>query len=196
MDMESLTLCKYLISTNVELVNSTALGDCHCIGLRSFIINEKPKIRLFIAEPDCELYQNFNPTDPIIAIHPHRYDDIFIQLEGRLTHHIYQLDGNMEFNKYGYLRLSDCDKRLHQIGTERLDYIGAMDDVKFLKSDTLHTASISGNRCSWMIIETFENADFNQFAYHKDLVERPELYKKIPDGVEYLNNYFINNLST
>lgn len=192
--MEYLKLCEYLVSVNTELVNRTALGDCHCIGLNSFIINEKPKIRLFVAEPNCELYQNFDCTDPIIAIHPHRYDDIFIQLEGRLIHHIYQLGKEMEFNKYGYLRLSDCDKQLHQIGTERLDYIGAMDDVKFLKSETLHTASISGDRCSWMIIETFEDTNFNQFAYHKYLVERPELYNKIPNGAEYLNNYLMSKI--
>ena len=41
-----------LVEKNKELVKHTAIKDCHHKNLHSFIINEKPKIRLFIAD-DC-----------------------------------------------------------------------------------------------------------------------------------------------
>ena len=104
--MNTLQLCKYLISVNAELIAKTAMHNCHCIGLNSFIINEKPKVRLFIAEPNCELFEKFDYTNPIIPIHPHKYDDMFSQLEGIMINHLYEVGGDLEFNNYQSLWLS------------------------------------------------------------------------------------------
>jgi hypothetical protein len=187
--MNSLALCKYLISINTELIEKTALSNCHCIGLNSFIINEKPKIRLFIAESNCELFKEFNYLNPLIPIHPHKYDDMFSQLEGTLTHHLYEIGNSLSFNKYQYLRLSDKSS-IKFIGNEYLNYIGAKSNIGELKAKELHTVSLQGERCSWLITETFEDKKFNQVAYHQNLVENKNLYTPIMDSINYLNSYF------
>jgi hypothetical protein len=183
-------MLKRLIIDNRELVEKTAIGNCHCIGLNSFIINERPKMRLFIAEENCELFNKFDFLNPIIPIHPHKYDDLFVQLEGEMIHHLYEVDykGN-EYNKYRYARLSDKETEIINIGKEKLNYLGGK-KVKELKSTELHTASLSGKRCSWVITETLEDKNFQQVAYHQDLKSRPELYKKIIHPFDYLKTYF------
>lgn len=192
--MESLQLVQYLIETNKKLVQETALANCHCIGLNSFIINEKPKIRLFIAEQNCELFQKFDYRNPVVPIHPHKYDDLFTQLEGEMYHHIYTYDRRGDlFNGYKYLRLSDKKVKIEQVRKEKLFYWGPK-KVTSLEAKTLHTASLRGNKCSWLVTETFEDPDFKQVAYHSNLITyeaaRPELYKPIANADHYLRAYF------
>lgn len=188
--MNTLQLCKYLISVNAELIEKTAMSNCHCIGLNSFIINEKPKVRLFIAEPNCELFEKFDYLNPIIPIHPHKYDDMFSQLEGIMINHLYKVGGIHEFNKYQYKRLSDNKTELELLGKEYLDYLGGKTHITELKATELHTASLQGERCSWLITEAFENKNFEQIAYHQNLIERKELYKPMSNSNEYLHSYF------
>ena len=188
--MNTLHLCKYLISINSELIAKTAISNCHCIGLNSFIINERPRVRLFIAESNCELFEKFDYSNPIIPIHPHKYDDMFSQLEGVMINHLYEVGGELEFNKYSYLRLSDKSKEIERIGKENLKYLGAKKNITELKATELHTASLQGERCSWLITETFENKSFEQISYHKNLVKRSELYKSFTNANEYLHSYF------
>src|SRR5690606_15360009 len=132
--MNTLQLCKYLISVNAELIAKTAMSNCHCIGLNSFIINEKPKVRLFIAEPNCELFEKFDYLNPIIPIHPHKYDDMFSQLEGTMINHLYKVGGIHDFNKYQYKRLSDKKTELELLGKECLDYLGGKTHITELKA--------------------------------------------------------------
>lgn len=185
---------KYLILTNKELIEKTAISNCHCIGLNSFIINEKPKVRLFIAEKDCELLSAFHFLNPIIPIHPHKYDDVFTQIEGEIIHHLYRVGYNYffncgDFNKYQYARLSDKETKIIKIDREKLTYLGSK-TLTHLKSYELHTATLWGDRCSWLVTETFEDKNFQQIAYHQDLKSRPELYKPISNPFEYLRTYF------
>jgi len=188
--MDTLQLCKYLITVNSELINKTAMSNCHCIGLNSFIINENPKIRLFIAEPNCELFKKFDYLNPIIPIHPHKYDDIFSQLEGNMINHLYEVGSMYSFKKYHYKRLSDNETELELLDNEYLDYLGGRNNIIFLKSNQLHTANLEGDRCSWLVTETFRNKNFEQFAYHQDLIKRKELYIPIINGSNYLYKYF------
>lgn len=190
--MNTLQLCKYLISVNAELIKKTAMSNCHCMGLNSFIINENPKVRLFIAEPNCELFEKFDYLNPIIPIHPHKYDDLFLQIEGKMVNHLYQVGGGLEFNKYQYLRLSDKSTKLEILGKENLKYLGSKSNLTELAATELHTASLEGEKCSWMIIETFENKHFKQIAYHQNLIERKELYVTMQDPNLYLSKYFEN----
>lgn len=190
-------LVKYLISINKDLINKTALSNCHCIGLNSFIINEKPKIRLFVAEPNCELI-----TDEIyligenpIPIHAHKYDDFFITLEGQVVQYLYKVCDDhrgSKFNKYEYRRLSDNSMQPVLIGEENLTINSIIHNHSELKADQLHTVGLrpTKDKCSWIIIETFEDNNFKQVAYHKDLKERDGLYIPIDNGYDYLTNYF------
>lgn len=185
--------CKHLIETNLSLVQKTALQNCHCIGLKSFIINESPRIRLFIADKNCEL-KKFNLFNPIIPIHAHKYDDSFYQLEGLLVHHIYSPDNNgIVFNKYKYLRLSDSDKKIQKIGYERLGYLGGFAHINELDSKTLHTAQVILNkrkRCSWIVQEGLEDKTFEQVSYHRRLMHRKKLYQQMEDPLMFLDKYF------
>lgn len=185
---------KHIISVNKELIEKTAIGNCHCIGLNSFIINGKPKVRLFIAEKNCELFGKFDFLNPIIPIHPHKYDDVFSQIEGEMTHHLYSVGyGGNEYSKYRYARLSDKETQIVNVGKAKLIYLGG-EKIKELKASELHTASLSGERCSWMVTETKEDKNFQQIAYHQNLKSRPELYKPIVEPFEYLKTYFNINL--
>lgn len=188
--MNTLQLCKYLISINGKLIDQTAMTNCHCIGLNSFIINERPKIRLFIAAPNCELFDDFDYFNPIIPIHPHKYDDLFSQLEGTMINHLYKVGGPLEFNKYQYKRLSDKKTDIELLGKVSIEYLGGKSDISELKSTELHTASLQGKKCSWMVTETFKNEKFEQVAYHQNLVGRTGLYVPMVNSKDYLNSYF------
>lgn len=186
-------LVTYLIGINKELIEKTALGNCHAIGLNSFIINEKPRMRLFIAERHCELFNHFEYYNPIIPIHPHKYTDIFEVLEGTVTHHIYvPHHSGVTFNKYKYNRLSDTKTNIEQVGTEALVRESSNWNTNtILKSNQLHTVSLhGGNGCCWLITETFPDDNFEQIAYHQNLVHRPELYTPIENPYDYLKQYF------
>lgn len=188
----SILLAKHLIDVNYTLVINSAIKDCHCLGLYSFIINQSPKIRLFIADENCELRNNYNIENPLIPIHAHKYDDVFLQVHGILIHHIYQEGNGFYFpiNKYTYSRLSD-DISINNLGKVNLEYLGSEQELKELSAKCLHSVSISSKgRCSWMIIEGKEDKSFEQVCYHRDLKFRKELYKPFPNAIEYLNNYF------
>ena len=186
----TLDLVKQLIKTNNDSINSTAIKNCHALGLNSFIINHIPKIRLFIADDDCELFEKFDPLNPKIPIHAHKYNDLFMQLEGELIHHFYNIGTDIKFNKYRYYRLSDKEQTIQNIGCEYLKYRGEKHDVVELKSSILHSVSLSGEKCSWIIIELDKDENFEQVSYHQNLVNNPELYKRFDDPINYLNQYF------
>lgn len=196
-DMKHLSFVEQMIERNPELINNTALGNCHCVGLNSFVIghrreNPVAKIRLFIAEPHCELFQDYDPENPIIAIHPHKYDDHFSCMEGRLTHHFYKPGTGIDFNKYKLNRLSDKSKDIIKLGSEELTYIGGTWSA-CLDAKTLHSVSLRGNkynpRCSWIVMEGNEDPTYEPIAYHQNLVKRHGLYTPIENGVEYIKNH-------
>lgn len=193
---------KKLFLKNWEIIEQTGLRNCHCFGLNSFIINETPRIRLFITEPNCELYvKDFQYEkyikNPIIPIHMHKYNDHFIQLEGGLTHYIYgvindkimTIHDGISFNSYQYSRLGD-ETKINKIGKEKLYFQWDTTNINYLPGDTLHTVSVEGDRCSWLIIETTLNKDFNQICYHKNLKNKEGLYVPFNNPVDYLMDYF------
>lgn len=185
-------LCEYLISINSEIIERTAIKNSSCIGLNSFIINEKPKIRLFTADSNCELYKYYDYKNPIIPIHPHKYDDLFITLQGNVIHHIYELGGDIEFNSYQYGRLSDNELKINKVGKANLSYLGTRSSNQMkLDAKTLHSVQLKGDKCSWMIIETFQDSNFKQIAYHKNLRERKNLYQSFENPVSYLKSYLL-----
>jgi hypothetical protein len=186
--MKPMGLVKYLISTNTDLINRTGISNCHCIGLSSFIINENPKIRLFIGEKNCELFSEYDYLNPIIPIHPHKYDDIFIQLEGKLINHLYEVGGDLEFKKWEYPRISGGE--IKYIGNENLQYLGGRSDVTELKSKELHSVSLEGEKSSWLVLETFRDLNFKQISYHQNLIKKENLYKPIENSSQYLRDYF------
>ncbi len=189
---------KYLISINSDLVESKAICNCHCVGLNSFIINERPKIRLFVADKYCKLYDDFDSVNPIIPIHPHKYDDVFVQVSGTLIQHLYvpidnsyQFNSGIEFNKYKYGRLSD-NQIIENFGKQNLEYKGQFPNLEYLKSNQLHTVSLDfgiETLCSWLVFETFEDKEFKQVAYHKNLKEDKQLYKQLNNPIHYLNQH-------
>ncbi len=198
----SLLLCRFLINSNKELIEKTALKDCHVIGLNSFILNEKPRIRLYTADPNCELYTNISTINPLLPIHRHKYRDLFYSLHGIVIHYIYDEEnwigiGQSPFaiNKYRYNRIGDSNKKIELVeDSASLAYRSTLYNPDYLDAETLHTVILhpDNEKCSWMIIETEKDSFFEngQYAYHQDLKDRPELYKPFTNPIEYLNEYF------
>ena len=192
----ALHYAKFLINSNQELIARTAIKDCHCIGLNSFIINEKPRIRLYTADENCELY-GARFDNPVIPIHSHKYDDIFTPISGKLIHHIWDWHSNnkyhgLTFNKYKYYRLSDDETDIEHTGSELLVYRYNDSDITFLPAKTLHSVGIKGSNVCWMITETdpVEEGKFEQIGYHQELKMRDELYKELKNPFDYLNDFF------
>lgn len=181
-------LLNFFIDKNPGLIEKTALKNCHAVGLNSFILNSYPKFRLFTCDEECEI-KKYDPANPIIPIHPHKYDDLFFQLTGRLNHHLYEKKPNgIKFNKYNFIRLDNINAKIVNLGEENLKYIGQFSDVNKLKSKTLHTVSVEDD-CSWLIIETKKDDTFEEIFYHQNLQERNELYKKFDNPIDYLKGF-------
>ncbi len=199
--LATIMLVKHLISINKDLIEKTAIRNCHCIGLNSFIINEKPRIRLFIADNYCELYKPFDFRNPTIPIHRHKYDDIFYTISGKLIQHFYiekEENSDVTLNKYNYKRIKDSEHINHtRIGEQNLAYLNTS-NKNVLESNELHTISIKKKKlknASWIIIETKEDQEFTQEAYHAKLEHKPDLYKKFDyPPMDYLYNRFISNI--
>jgi hypothetical protein len=188
----SVKVVKYFLHYNSEIIKKTALSDCHAIGLNSFILNESPKIRLFICDNDSELYSSYNPERPIIPIHPHKYDDLFFPINGKLIHHLYTKNSNgIEFNKYHFIRLSNVDMEIKNLGTEKLKYVGYFNSINKLKSKALHTVSVEDKDTAWLIMETNQDMSFNEIFYHHDLKPRPDLYQKKNNPIEFIEDFLI-----
>lgn len=181
-------LLSYLIDNNQSIIEKTALRNCHAVGLNSFILNLDPKVRLFICDDECEV-RNYDPANPVIPIHPHKYDDLFFQINGKLTHHLYERRPNgIKFNKYNFIRLNNIDTDIVKLGEESLRYIGEFSNVNRLRSKTLHGVSVDGD-CSWIIIETKKDDTFDEVFYHQDLKRRDELYKPFNNPVDFLKRF-------
>jgi hypothetical protein len=186
-------IINYFISQNQSTIQKTALKDCHAVGLNSFILNQYPKVRLFICDEDTEI-KKYDISNPIIPIHPHKYDDLFFQIEGKLVHHLYQKsDNGIEFNKYNFIRLNNINMEIKNLGKQKLRYIGQFSNVNKLRSKTLHTVSIEDAPCSWLIIETKEDETFSEVFYHQNLIRRDDLYKPFNNPIEFLIE-FVNKL--
>lgn len=193
---DCINIIEFFLKKNRTIIEKTALSDCHVKGLSSFILNYNPKIRLFICEPDCELFEKYNPKNPIIPIHPHKYDDLFFQVSGKLVHHLYEKKrgGGIFMNKYNFIRLNNIDNEIVNLGEEELKYIGDFTNINKLKSRTLHSASVKGYYPSWIIIETNQDDMFSEVLYHKNLKKREDLYNVIINPVKYIED-FIDKVS-
>ena len=184
-------LLNYLIDRNPNIIEKTALKNCHAVGLNSFILNFDPKIRLFICDDECEI-KKYDPSNPVIPIHPHKYDDLFFQINGNLVHHLYERrrDG-IKFNKYNFIRLNNINTDITKLGEENLRYIGQFSNINRLRSKTLHTVSVEGD-CSWIIIETKKDDTFSEIFYHQNLQKRGELYQPFDNPISFLKD-FVNH---
>lgn len=191
---------KYRIRDRKDLIEKTAIRNCHALGLHSFIINENPKMRLFIADPDSELSNVYNPEEPIIPIHSHKYNDLFSVLYGTLHQHLYTLSHDeiiMPFpiNSYNLIRISDSKKELANLGRVNLTHLDTKSykTEHFLKAEELHSVSTTpdkNGKCAWLITETIANVHYTQVAYHQNLIKRNNLYLPFENAHDYLMKYF------
>lgn len=198
--MNSWLTAEFLVATNKKLIEATALRNCHCLGLNSFIINENPRIRLFIADQGCELFQPFDNANPLIPIHPHKYSDLFATLMGEVTHHLYKVEDEFTeqrlvgFRQYTYNRISDQKSEIVCLGNVILSHLVSSSAITQLNAEVLHTVSLTPDSvtgvCAWMIMETYEDPGFKQVSYHQYLEARPNLYQAFPDAYRYLQRFF------
>lgn len=187
----------------------TALADCHAVGLSSFVLHgnyhsrHPVQLRLFLADESCELRKPYRIWNPLLAIHPHKYEDTFVPIAGTLRHHLYGSVSDLEteagvgsmavslgtyrrrarrFNAYRYPRLDDSHAPVLD-GQGCLVYMGYRDTslatpLVSLDANALHSAEVCGNGnepCAWLVVQGRRDAGFQPIAYHQDLRHRPEL---------------------
>lgn len=189
-------LVKKLIEINQQLVIDTAIKNCHVTGLHSFIINENPKIRLFLADKTCSLRLPFDFKKPYLTIHPHKHNDLFIPLtKSKIFHHIYKLveyttenSISLETNMYNRLDIKKENMKGTCGGSDWLEYIGPTQKT-FLKSNELHTVSIFGlDKCAWIIIEIGADEDFYQISYGGEQITL-DCYQTFTNPIEYIKDF-------
>lgn len=181
---------KKLIEYNYDIIESTAIKNCHVDGLHSFVLNKSPKIRLFIADENCALRNSYSIYCPILTIHPHKHNDIFVPLTAtKITHHLYKISpSGIPFRSINFKRL-DNNSTIKICENERLKYIGGFKKL-FLFSHELHSVSIDSNgKCAWLILECGTDKNFKQISYGG--AEIPSTcYQKFIDPVTYIKDYF------
>lgn len=185
-----------LISNNKNIVEKTAIKNCHVSGLHSFILGYEPKIRLFLADSTCALRNPFDYKNPYLTIHAHRHNDIFIPLtETKIVHHLYKKvtftdDNSINFTLNMYNRLNNSTENMHGItgGSEWLEYIGST-SKPFLRAKELHTVNILGpKKCAWLVIEYGTDDTFEQLSYGGEQITN-DCYQKFDNPISYINDF-------
>ena len=188
MNREHARYVRYLINRNGPLVANSAISHCHCLGLHSFVISQDPKVRLFIADDDCEIHTDSG----VIPIHSHKYDDYFQVISGAMFHSIHDFSNNGRlYNSYTYRRIGDTDEQeIVSMGQSMLSVVDVIAQENLvLPANRLHSVRLSGSNVMWTLTELERNVKFNQICYKDgELKRRDELYKPMPNAVEFIES--------
>ena len=181
---------KHLVERNYIIVINSAIAHCHCLGLHSFIINENPRIRLFIADDHSEIHRDGN----VIPIHSHKYRDYFQVINGSVCHAVYDRveSGGKLYDSYRYGRIGDGDFEPIRVGEARLK-LGKLltQDEVILPADALHSVRLRDSNVMWTVTELDRNDAFDQVCFsERKLVARRDLYKPLPNAIEFIRNRF------
>lgn len=191
-------LVKKLLLRNPELITRTAIKNCHCIGLHSFIVCEVPyKVRLFLADEQCELRKPFDVKKPHLTIHRHKHSSIFIPLtKTKIVHQLYKVTENssesvncFSFDTNMYARLNEPYYHGQTGGSDWLVYCGASDTC-FLHAEEFHTVNILGQeKCAWLVVELTSDTGFTQISYGGEKLT-DGCYQQFDNPIEYINEFF------
>lgn len=192
------SLIKKFIELHSDSIIETAIKNCHCIGLHSFIIRTKPfKIRLFLADENCELRQPYDVENPHLTIHRHRHSSIFVPLtKTKIIHQLYRIAENsfdsvncFSFSTNIYSRLNQKYFHGQTGGSDWLTYCGASSKC-FLHAEEFHSVNILGNeKCAWLVIELSEANDFEQISYGGAKLT-DGCYQKFDDPIKFITDFF------
>lgn len=144
------------------------LINCHCVGVDSIILNENPIIRLFIANPNHELWRN-DTHEWSVALHAHHCDITIVPILGFIYNKIETSYGIPTIlNEYQYESFikgcgsfkSTFNNRSFRLRSELLTR-----SIKMGATDR-HTIIVNkGHSASWIIIEGQENYNYNSNCY-------------------------------
>lgn len=191
------SLIRKLLTHDTKTIIETAIKNCHCVGLHSFIVRTSPyKIRLFLADETCELRKPYDVQNPHLTIHRHKHSSIFIPLtKTKIIHQMYQPSENslspnsFSFDTNLYTRLNQAYFRGQTGGSDWLTYLGAEDRV-FLRAEEYHSVNILGReKCAWLVIELTESPEFEQISYGGETLSH-ECYQKFEDPIRYITEFF------
>lgn len=131
--------------------------DCHTINVDSIVLarNCEKLVRMFIAWPDHELYENSEPPFSV-GVHDHKYDICLERIAGEIYNEEYEVvnQGGYRLNKYGFTGgCGDCS--IYFIGKENIalkdNYPINMNDIPH---DSLHTIYVRRNKpAAWKVYE-------------------------------------------
>lgn len=192
------SLVSRFLEHHAESIIETAIKNCHCIGLHSFIIRIRPfKIRLFLADEACELRKPFDVKNPHLTIHRHKHNSIFVPLtKTKIIHQMYAIALNscdsantFSFSTNIYTRLNQPYDHGLAGGSDWLTYLGAY-NRQFLRADEYHSVNILGNeKCAWIVIELSNSDKFEQISYGGEKLSEG-CYQRFEDPIQYIKNFF------
>lgn len=147
-------LVEHLWRSNKEEITEKSILNCHCAGVHSIMLIEKPEqtIRLYVADWPNDLWKNYNSHTPMsVAFHAHHCDITIHVIKGQLRNKI------MEEDEYGiplkrflyHSKIKESEIKFEEVGSVRLATATFYDlnpgQSIFMPADTIHTVA-SPNR--------------------------------------------------
>lgn len=194
-------LVKHFLRTNEEMILEKSLINCHVMGLYSIMLSDVPenRIRLYIAEPECELIGVSPGMDRFpLGVHPHHCDITLHCVYGGIINHNFKEEDDTPI-----FSVTSLDRYLYQsqisTGTMgftldktnvTLNYTGAniltQDDSVFLNARDLHTVQTVATMLysAWFVYEGKEDIDYIPYCYSNQYLNVPtnkKLYQKFQD---------------
>lgn len=172
-----------LVRTNLELMVSKSLKDCHARGVDSILFDDTPesRIRLFVARENHELWKNTPyPDEDIltVAYHGHRCDLTLDVVHGTIDNLVADHTGSFGSSSYaefifdskikggsGGFRKTKAVTDIEFMDVNRLgDY--SLEKSIFLPANVLHTIWVPmGEKAAWFVYEGKEDPDYKPICY-------------------------------
>lgn len=187
-------LLKQIFEQHSEEIVAKSFFDCHCKGLHSIMLLEKPEqtIRLYIADIGNELYKNFlYPTENgrigmSIGFHPHHCDLTLACLKGKLYNWVMEESeprGGFGFflNKYLYnSKITKGETKFEPLGESVLQtvewkWIREGEGVS-MKANEIHTVACYPDEITtWMVHEGKEDENYIPYCWSNVEVDKQDL---------------------
>lgn len=191
---------------DLEAVAAKSLINCHCTGLDSIMLDDKPwgRVRMFLTQEHHEMWKNLPPfyDGMSIALHPHHCDLTLERVLGRVYNVV-----RAAFNGGGIRCELSGYKYCSQILTGKGGFVSQqmqrnmrlvtshIDGVVRMRASDIHTVYVPKlMQSAWIVTEGAEDQNYKPYCWSVEDLEIAEfanLYK--PMSVDYLQT-LLNNM--
>lgn len=169
------SLVEHLWKQQSELITNRSILNCHCKGVHSIMLIEKPEhtIRLFVADTDHELWNNYEiGSQMTVAYHPHHCDITIEVVKGELLNKVIdESDGGVFLTKFLYRsKIKEDEIKFEEISKTYVTDVSikniAAGESIFLPANAIHTVACEkGKLTAWFVYEGKEDSNYVPYCY-------------------------------